>query len=317
MSASRHRRSAGRSSPRCAPRTKRCERRERCRRTRSRPRPRSRAGWWRAFLSALCIVIATILVPVSIVSAWARVQLVDEDAFVATLAPLVDDPAVQAMIIDESMEAINAQVDFQQITSNVFDGVAALGLPPRAADALQLLEAPAANGLREPRDDDRDARGRIRRLLRGVGDRDACRPSRPRGRCDLRRRRARRPHRRGGRHPARRRRRARQAEPRRSRPRRRRADPDRRPGRHHRRGRQPGDDPHGLRARDHARVLAAGHHARPVRSRHPDRPPSQHRRPRDRHRLRDRRRHAGRDARHRRGRDGRRPPARSASRPTR
>ena len=111
------------------------------------PAPRSRAGWWRSLLSAVCIVVATILVPVSIVSAWARVQLVDEDAFVASLAPLVDDPAVQTMIIDESMEAITAQVDFQQITADVFDGVAALGLPPRAADALQLLEAPAANGL--------------------------------------------------------------------------------------------------------------------------------------------------------------------------
>ncbi len=111
------------------------------------PAPGRRRGRWRAIVSALLIVIAAILVPVSIVTAWARVQLVDEDAFVATLAPLVDDPAVQDMIIDESMEAINAQVDFQQITSNVFDGIASLGLPPRAADALQLLEAPAANGL--------------------------------------------------------------------------------------------------------------------------------------------------------------------------
>lgn len=108
---------------------------------------RPAGSWWRGFLSALCIVIATILVPVSIAGAWARVQLVDEDAFVATLSPLVDDPAVQDMIIDESMEAINAQVDFQQITSNVFDGIAGLGLPPRAVDALKLLEAPAANGL--------------------------------------------------------------------------------------------------------------------------------------------------------------------------
>lgn len=106
-----------------------------------------RGTWWRAVLSALCIVIATILVPVSIVGAWARVQLVDEDTFVATLAPLVNDPAVQDMIIDESMEAINAKVDFEQLTSNVFDGIAGLGLPPRAADALKLLEQPAANGL--------------------------------------------------------------------------------------------------------------------------------------------------------------------------
>ena len=104
-------------------------------------------GRWRAVVSAICIVVAAILVPVSIVGAWARVQLVEEEAFVATLAPLVDDPAVQAMIIDESMEAITAQVDFEEVTANVFDGIADLGLPPRAADALQLLQAPAANGL--------------------------------------------------------------------------------------------------------------------------------------------------------------------------
>lgn len=102
---------------------------------------------WRAFLSALCIVIATILVPLSVVTAWARLELVDEAAFVSTLAPLADDPAVQQLLIDETVEAVEAQVDFDQLTADVFDGIAQLGLPPRAADALQLLEAPAATGL--------------------------------------------------------------------------------------------------------------------------------------------------------------------------
>lgn len=111
------------------------------------PPPANGGSWWRAVLSALCIVIATILVPVSIAGAWARVQLVDEDAFVNTLAPLVNDRAVQNMIIEESMQAINSKVDFEQLTSNVFDGIAGLGLPPRAADALKLLEQPAASGL--------------------------------------------------------------------------------------------------------------------------------------------------------------------------
>lgn len=108
------------------------------------PRPKGR---WRAFVSALIIVVAALLVPISIVSAWARVQLVEEEQFVSTLAPLANDPAVQSMIIDETMDAINAQVDFDQLTSNVFDGIADLGLPPRAAQALQLLKAPAADGL--------------------------------------------------------------------------------------------------------------------------------------------------------------------------
>lgn len=106
-----------------------------------------RRSRWRAFLSALCIVIATMLVPLAIVTAWARLELVDESAFVATLAPLADDPAVQQMIIDETVEAVEAQVDFADLTGNVFDGIAQLGLPPRAVDALQLLEAPAAAGL--------------------------------------------------------------------------------------------------------------------------------------------------------------------------
>ncbi|MET0782172.1 MAG: hypothetical protein ABWZ16_11715 [Microbacterium sp.] len=111
------------------------------------PPKRPSGGRWRAVVSALCIVIAAILVPVSIVGAWARVQLVEEDAFVNTLAPLVDDPAVQALIIDETMDGITAQVDFNQLTANVFDGIAELGLPPRAVQALGLLQAPAADGL--------------------------------------------------------------------------------------------------------------------------------------------------------------------------
>lgn len=111
-------------------------------------KPRSSGGRWRAVVSALCIVIAAILVPVSIVSAWARVQLVEEDAFVSTLAPLVDDPAVQAMIIEETMKAVDANVDFHELTANVFGGIADIeGFPPRAAQVLTMLEAPAADGL--------------------------------------------------------------------------------------------------------------------------------------------------------------------------
>lgn len=105
------------------------------------------AGRWRAWVSAICIVVAAILVPVSIVTAWARVQLVDEDSFVATLAPLASDSAVQGMIVDETMDAITAKVDFAQLTSNVIDGVATLDLPPAAISALTLLKQPAADGL--------------------------------------------------------------------------------------------------------------------------------------------------------------------------
>ncbi len=104
-------------------------------------------GRWRAWISALCIVVASVLVPVSIVTAWGRAQLVEEDTFVVTLAPLASDPAVQKMIIDETTAAITDQVDFAAITSTAIDGIVSLGLPPAAASALSLLSQPAADGL--------------------------------------------------------------------------------------------------------------------------------------------------------------------------
>lgn len=106
-----------------------------------------RPGRWRAVLSALCIVIAAILVPVSIVGGWARVQLVDETRFVETFGPLADDPQVQAMIADQVTTAIDESIDLQAVTDDLFDGIAALDLPPRAVVALDLLRAPAANAL--------------------------------------------------------------------------------------------------------------------------------------------------------------------------
>ncbi|WP_349427075.1 hypothetical protein [Microbacterium sp. LWS13-1.2] len=102
---------------------------------------------WRAFLSALCIVIATILVPVSIVAAWARVELVDETRFVETFAPLADDPQVQAMVADQVTVAIEDSLDLEGLTNDLFDGIQQLDLPPRALAALDLLRAPAAQGL--------------------------------------------------------------------------------------------------------------------------------------------------------------------------
>jgi hypothetical protein len=122
------------------------------------------------------------------------------------------------MIIDESMEAITAQVDFQQLTASVFDGIARSR--PAAAAPMQrcgLLQAPAANGLENLVDQtvtrvvESDAFSDVWATATRAAHRALD------GRRDLRRRRAGRPHRRGCRHPARRRGRARQAEPHRSR----------------------------------------------------------------------------------------------------
>jgi len=107
---------------------------------------RRRNAWW-TVLSAFLIVVGLVLAPVSVVLGYAQTQLTDTQAFVATFAPLADDPAVQTAISDAAVQAITENVDIPGLTAQVFDGVASLGLPRTATDALRLLEAPAAAGV--------------------------------------------------------------------------------------------------------------------------------------------------------------------------
>ena len=110
-------------------------------------RERPRGGWWRAVASALVIAVAALLVPVSVVGAWARVQLIDEDSFAGMLVPLIDEPVVQQLIVDETMTAVRARIDFEVLTDAVFDGVVAPVADERTAEMLSLLRQPAAEGL--------------------------------------------------------------------------------------------------------------------------------------------------------------------------
>ncbi|GAA1765995.1 bZIP transcription factor [Agromyces humatus] len=104
-------------------------------------------GRGRTAAAIVLVVVGLLLAPVAVISGWARLELVDTDRFVATFAPLAEDPAVQSYIGDQVTAAIEEQVDIPQLTSDVFDGIRALDLPPRAEAALGLLEAPAAQGL--------------------------------------------------------------------------------------------------------------------------------------------------------------------------
>jgi hypothetical protein len=104
-------------------------------------------GKLRSAGSALCIVLAALLVPVSVVSSWAAGQLVQEEAFVATLAPLASEPAVQIEAERQAIANIEQQIDIDGLTAEVFAGIAELELSDRATGALLMLEGPAAAGL--------------------------------------------------------------------------------------------------------------------------------------------------------------------------
>lgn len=102
----------------------------------------------RAFLSAVLIVTSVVLAPLATVGTWTRTMLVDTDRFVETFAPLADDPAVQAFIADQAINAIEENIDIDGLVSDVFSGFAQLPLGEKASSVLPLLEAPAADGIR-------------------------------------------------------------------------------------------------------------------------------------------------------------------------
>ncbi|WP_460461961.1 hypothetical protein [Arthrobacter pigmenti] len=112
-------------------------------------RPHARKGRGRAWtlLATVLIILGTLLAPVALIASWSKTVLTDTDQFVATYAPLADDPRIQTYVTDQTLLVINEQIDIPQITSDVFDGIVELGTGPRATEALELLKAPAASGV--------------------------------------------------------------------------------------------------------------------------------------------------------------------------
>lgn len=107
-----------------------------------------RPARWRGPVAAVLIVLGALLTPVSIASGWARAALTDPDAFVATYAPLVDDPRVQAYITDEIVAAIDARLDIDATVGDIVSGLSQGIQRPGLQTALQMLQQPAAEGIR-------------------------------------------------------------------------------------------------------------------------------------------------------------------------
>ncbi|MGO4301015.1 hypothetical protein [Leifsonia sp. RAF41] len=106
-----------------------------------------RRSWAWTLLATVLIVVGSILAPLAVVASWAKVQLTDTDSFVATYAPLAHDPDVQSFITDQTVKAVQENVDIPQITSQVIDGITQLGTGPVATKALDSLKAPLAQGI--------------------------------------------------------------------------------------------------------------------------------------------------------------------------
>ncbi|MEG8036630.1 hypothetical protein QP157_15350 [Sphingomonas sp. LR61] len=108
-----------------------------------------RRGWGWAIPSAALIVVGALLAPVVVITTWAQREVTSTEAFVATFAPLARDRAVQTLVADRTVGAIEDQLDVAGLTGALFDGIRGLDLPPRAKTALSALEAPATAGIQD------------------------------------------------------------------------------------------------------------------------------------------------------------------------
>lgn len=87
-------------------------------------------AWLLAALSAL-------LAPVAVAGLWFDNVMLDTDRYTDTVAPLIDDPAVQQALVEEVSSQVVAAVDIDELLSSA----PVIGLIPGAADGLaDLLE---------------------------------------------------------------------------------------------------------------------------------------------------------------------------------
>lgn len=108
--------------------------------------PARRSVWW-TMCSGVVLVLACVLAPLSVASVWASMQISDTEQYVDTVAPLAEDPAVQAAIADEVTALVLDRLDVEQLTT---DALAALAqqdnVPPRVSEALPALAVPISSG---------------------------------------------------------------------------------------------------------------------------------------------------------------------------
>ena len=101
----------------------------------------------RTIPAVLLIVLACILAPLSVLSVWADDFVENTDRYVATVAPLANDPAVQGAVTDQVTTLITQQVDLPALVNSVAGVLPGTGLGANAKTALSALSGPIVSGI--------------------------------------------------------------------------------------------------------------------------------------------------------------------------
>lgn len=102
----------------------------------------------RLFGSSVLLLLTSLLAPLAVVAAWTQETVTDTDQYVATVAPLASEPAVQDALTDRLTDRVVAQVDVKAVTDSLADTLRQAGKPPRVVDGAESLEAPLRDAVR-------------------------------------------------------------------------------------------------------------------------------------------------------------------------
>src|SRR5262247_784022 len=100
-------------------------------------RRRRRIGW-RGPIATLLIVLGCLLAPVSVLSVWTANQVSDTSRYVANVAPLARDPAIQRALTDKITTEITTHLRVVALTDRAADALAGQGLH-RVAQVLRTF----------------------------------------------------------------------------------------------------------------------------------------------------------------------------------
>lgn len=102
----------------------------------------------RSVVAALLIVGGVLLSPAAIVGSWLSWEIRDTTGFVEAFGPLAEDPAIQALIVTAVVDEVDRSLGVDELVAEAFGSLESLGLPPRAATAMGLLQGPVSQGVR-------------------------------------------------------------------------------------------------------------------------------------------------------------------------
>jgi hypothetical protein len=114
-------------------------------RAQSAARRRRRIGW-RGPVATLLIVLGCVLAPMSVLSVWTANQVSDTSRYVANIAPLARNPAIQRALTDKITTEITTRIKVVAFTNRAADALARHDLP-RVATALRTFAPSISNAV--------------------------------------------------------------------------------------------------------------------------------------------------------------------------